>query len=288
MRTIGLCVVACLAGGGCKLGQQGADAGVDAAAPTPTAEQQAAFNSGAQGIVALHRATLVADNVFKFDPDLSPAMTADQNAMAASTRVGDNLAGCGTVMLAGTTLSVDFGAAPGCTLKTGLQVSGALAATFGRPDAGTVQVSVTFTSLVVDGTSFNGSAAFATKNGSTFTFTATALTVGALTLDENLTVVGTLGGATLDGTATLAQPGKVTTQLTITGLQLRERQCYPSGGTVVITQAPSTVTLTFTASTATTGVVQLTYMIGPLSVTTPLMLPYGCTGGRALGVDGGG
>ncbi len=44
--------------------------------------------------------------------------------MAVRDRIQSQLDTCGTVMLSGTTVTVSFGAAPGCTLANGVQASG--------------------------------------------------------------------------------------------------------------------------------------------------------------------
>src|SRR5215510_13660254 len=78
-------------------------------------DEQDAFDRGSDPTVAAQMMTTMADSMFNFDPTINPANDAMTNAMAIQTQLKGEA--CGTITLAGTTITADFGA--GCTFKNG-------------------------------------------------------------------------------------------------------------------------------------------------------------------------
>ncbi len=208
------------------------------------------FREGTSASTDLTLSLAVADSLFDFDPTLDPSMSAEANAalVAAFTEAG--LAGCGTVMVTGASVRVDFGA--GCTLVTGVSASGAVTVALTK-SGGTLTAALTFEMLVVDGRSLEGSATLSTTDGSSFTVS--AMLSG--TVQANLMVVGTAGAMTIDGTATLTRAG-TTTMLTFTSVVWRAGDCYPSSGTLTVGSGRLAQTITFTSASAASGSVTIT------------------------------
>src|SRR5262249_37457375 len=118
-------------------------------------------------------------------------------------------------------------------------------------------LTLTFSSFSVDNRTFTGTASFATTNGSTFTVTLD-LTASAKAIKGTLTVTGSPGSFTIDGPLTVTEGGTSST-VTFKGVVYQPGQCYPNAGTATIAKGslPQT-TITFSATTATTGTVQVT------------------------------
>ncbi len=218
----------------------------------PTADEQAAFDRGSSGIVSAQHALIIADSLFEFDPTIDPRATAQANAQNIEFTTRTRLNGCGAVTLSGTTLTVNFSAS-WCALRGGAQVAGSLTATVTQVGPQT-QVALTFNQVTVNGRALAGTATFATADGSTFTVTA-ELTSGTHSISipaSGLTVVGTATGMTLTGNI-IVSDGATSTAVTFTSVHYTLGQCYPDGGSVTLARGIVTETLTFTASSATTG-----------------------------------
>lgn len=225
--------------------------GGDDATVDPMQEEDAVRQGGDSSSTMLGAVTL-ADSLFSFDPTLDASLSAEQNAAAIQSNAQMQLSGCGSVTASGTTVTVAFGAPPGCTLTNGTQVSGTVSATVTKA-GGTVAVALAFTNVAVDGRTLSGTASFSTSNGTTYAVAAD-LTSGAQHLTAMLTIAATTSNVTIDGTAALVEAG-VTTQITFNHVVYVIGDCYPSGGTLTVRIGRVTETVTFSASSATSGVV---------------------------------
>jgi hypothetical protein len=220
-----------------------------------TADELDSVREAGASTSSAHQTVVIADSLFDFDPTIDPAATAEANASAVRARIQSQLNGCGSVMLAGATVTVSFGAAPGCTLVNGVQASGSLSAAVSKVGA-TTTIALSFSSLVVNGRSLNGTASFATTTGSSFAVTA-MLASGADSLAANVTVTGASGSFTMSGTASGSRGGS-NTAATFTAVTYRSGDCYPNGGAMTIMRGPVSLVVTFSAATATTGAVTVT------------------------------
>jgi hypothetical protein len=228
----------------------------DGGAPTP--EESASFDDGAAGSTSAHQALVAADSLFDFDPTLDPKATAEANTQAVATFATTNLQGCGSVTVAGTTVTVAFGPPPGCTLKTGIAISGTATATISSGN-GTTKVALGFASLVVGGHAVDGTATLTTTDGSKFT-AELAIRSGSTSISGTVTVQGSKGAFTVDGplTVTGGDAGTSGTSVVFTSMHYTLGACYPDGGSMKVTKGLVTETITFDASTPTTGVVTVT------------------------------
>lgn len=230
-----------------------------------TGEERDAFERGSASHVSIQQALDLSDALFDFDPTLDASRTATENASLIQSYATSQLSGCGTVTRNNAAVVVSFGQAPGCTLPTGQQVSGTVSLGVSKQDP-TLSVMVTFNSLTVDGKDLTGTAAFSTTNNTTFTVVVN-LSSGDNTINANITVVGAPGQITLDGTATAVRTATNTT-LTFTSVVWAQGACYPSSGEVLVVRGKTTQTYRFTASTPTTGNVEL--VLGRKTVEVPL------------------
>lgn len=235
-----------------------------AAGDALTADELDAVRESGSSTSVAHQSMVIADSLFDFDPTIDPTLSAEQNATAIRDRIQSQSSGCGTISLAGTTLTVNFGAAPGCTLANGVTASGSLTAGVSKSGS-TITVALSFASLVVNGKALDGTASFATSNGSTFAVTA-ALTSGADTINANLTVTGASGSFTMGGTASSSRSSM---SATFTAVTYRAGDCYPNGGSMALTRGPVSLTVTFSASSANSGVVTVTQGRRSSSATLP-------------------
>jgi hypothetical protein len=132
---------------------------------------------------------------------------------------------------------------------------------------GATTVSLTLTSVVVNGQALGGTASFETSNGSTFTVVAD-ITSGSTTYDANLTVTGSKASLTISGTAketTAAGPEIVT----FDDVVVTPGQCYASAGSMTVVEGKLTETVTFEASTPATGAAELTLGKHTSQITLP-------------------
>lgn len=218
------------------------------------------------------------DGLLGFDPVIDPSKSATENATLIEAQIKTQANACGTVTVNGATVNADFGAVPGCTFQSGVAVSGS--ASLGVASAsGTVTVSATFTNLVVNGKDLIGSATFTTTNGSSFTVKAN-LTSGGKTLTADLTVVGSATGMTIGGTLS-TKKGDTASNLTFSAVLWRKADCYPSAGSVAVKSGLLSETITFTATTPTTGIAQV--VIGRKTTTMTLPAYGACPPGRDAG-----
>lgn len=241
------------------------DAQLDSAIPDSGIDHEPSAREGADALVTLQLGVALADSLFDFDATIDPAATAADNAAAIGTNVRANLGGCGSAVVSAMSVSVDFGAAPGCSLATGVAASGTVAVAVSRSAATTV-VAVDLSRVTVQGRDLAGTLTFTTTDGRSFMATATGGTATGL-----LTVAGGAGTFTVDGTLTVGA-STTPTGVTFMAVVWHRGDCYPSGGSVRITHGFLMQTLAFTASTAATGTCERT-VVGR---TTSYMLPaYG-------------
>lgn len=219
-----------------------------------TGEERDAFERGTSSHMVVQQALDVSDTMFDFDPTLDVTRTAAENAGLIQAHATSQLGGCGTVSLNNAAVTVAFGQSPGCTLPSGKVVTGSISLGVSKQNA-TLSVMVTFSSLAVDGKDLTGTLAFSTTNNTTFDLVAN-LSSGSTTMNAKLTVVGATGSITADGTVTSTRSAGTTT-LTFTQVYWKKGDCYPSDGSVKVAKGQVTQTYSFTSSTPTTGMVDL-------------------------------
>jgi hypothetical protein len=160
---------------------------------------------------------------------------------------------------------VSFGAAPGCTLAGGTQISGTV--NLGVSEAsGTTTIALTLTSVVVNGEALSGQASFATTNGSTFNVTS-SMTSGAKVHASTLTIIGGSSSFSISGTATVTESGS-TSNVTLTNVVHTKGECYATSGSMTVAKGGTSEVLTFEPSTPATGVVSV--QIGKHTTTATL------------------
>jgi hypothetical protein len=213
----------------------------------PSGDEGAALRGGHDANQAQQQTLALADELFDFDPTLDPTKTAQQNADAMYARATVQLP-CAMVMLSSSTLTVT--AATPCTTPNGVTFSGSFTAAVAK-SGGTLTITLTYSNVVVGETTLNGTATLTTTNGSTFQVTY-ALTKNGTQVSGTLTAAGAPGQITVDGMLTSGS-----TSATLTGVLWKKGDCYPSAGSIAVTQGRLTTTYTFTASTPSTGTVTL-------------------------------
>ena len=213
----------------------------------------AAYQRASSTIVTTEAALQVSDDILGFDPVLDRLHTADQNAMAVEMHARDSLVGCGTVSRSGTTITIDFGATP-CATPSGHLVTGSIELTIAARTA-EAAATLTFTSVTIDGTALSGTLGFTTTvTGLTVDV---ALTGGTSSIAGSATIGATAGAFALDANLTSMRSG-ATTMITVSGLVWARGDCYPSAGTVSATTGRLVQSITFSSTTAMSGVVTVT------------------------------
>jgi len=266
-----LLLVLSLVVAGCSNGSANNDAGSDAGTML-TPDEQAAFDVAAPSVPAVVQLVAVADSFFKFDPTLDTTQSDVANAQLIENHIATNLGTstdggtkCATLSLSGATLTADFGPAPGCTLSTGLTLSGTIAVAVTKPAK--LSVAFTFTNVTVNGTALAGTLSFTTADAMSFTVIADVMWATDTLSTTGFTVSGSAGAVTLSGPITNAADATTTT--TFSSVVWMDGACYPSSGTLVIVKDPLTETVTFTAGTATTGDVTITVGMATFPATLP-------------------
>ena len=266
-------------------GQSGVsvDAGTaDQSAPaeTLTSDEKDASDRGSASVVAFQQLSVIADELFAFDPTIDPGLTDIQNAQAIQARISASLGpmdggiGCGTATRSSATVTVGFAPPPGCILASGVKVSGTVAAAVTKSGT-TMTILLTFTSLAVNGQELAGTASFVTSSGSAFTVNANLMSGSTTFSATGLTITGGSTSITINGSASTTQAGATTT-LSFGAVTWQKGQCYPSSGTLKIQKGLVTETVTFLSTTPTTG--QATMMVGPKKVTVKLPAYDTCGG----------
>ncbi len=108
MRMSMLCTSLCCLTAACgnSTNDSTADSGFDAG--TDADEQDVTRQRGTEAHASVQHTLALSDSMFQFDPTLNPANSAMQNAMDVQTQAMSQLNGCGTVTLAGTTVTIAF------------------------------------------------------------------------------------------------------------------------------------------------------------------------------------
>lgn len=208
-------------------------------------EEASALRGGHDANQAQQQSLALADELFDFDPTLDPTKTAQQNADAVYTRATTQLP-CAMVMQSGTTLTVT--ASTPCTSPNGVTFSGSFTAAIVK-SGNELTVTLSWSNVVIGDTTLNGTTTLVTSNGSTFQVTYALMKNGA-SVSGTITAVGAPGQITVDGTL-----ANGTTNATMTGVLWKKGDCYPSAGSITVTQGRVTTTYTFSSATASTGTV---------------------------------
>jgi hypothetical protein len=230
--------------------------------PQPSPDQTAAAQQGNDATATFLETFKMADALFRFDPDINPGDTPTNNATTIRNNVTGANQSCATVSATNsTTFTATF--AQGCTIG-GVSISGTVAIAVTSPASGTISVSLTLTSVVVNSWDIAGTAAFSTSTGS-FLSADLNLTHSGTTFGFSGTVQGKIGSITIGGTVNLPS---LSTSATLTNVVVNHGDCWPSGGTLTTTVDGLTATVTFESSTATTGQATISYQT-PAGATKP-------------------
>ncbi|MCG3173985.1 MAG: hypothetical protein GMKNLPBB_02202 [Myxococcota bacterium] len=211
------------------------------------------FRKGADILSSIMATMAVADSFFAFDPTLDTSKTAEENAAAIQQTITVESKSCAKVSLNGTSVTADFGS--GCTLANGMQVAGAATASVGK-EGSTITVKLILNGFHVNGKSATGTLVFTTTNGSDFTVQAD-MTFSGDKVSGTLTIKGANGSFTANGSLSATQAG-VPLTIAINNVVWSKGKCYPEAGSVSVTSGRVTITYTFSAQTADTGVVTVT------------------------------
>jgi hypothetical protein len=247
-----------------------ADAGgaVDVPAETSDTASRADVDTSASS------AKLVTELFVQEDPTIDVSSTIGQNADAVATQVKTATAGCTSATIAHTAgtpeVTVSFGTS--CVIN-GNTLSGSVSAAVSG-GSGTIAVTFTFTSLVVNSVSVNGTAKVTTSNGTTY-----ASALDLTTTKMHMTFTGSLAAdvtgkaITMNGSGTyLATGSSSTLAFTTAGLHHTIGACYADAGTLSFSKpsgrATVTETITFGSTTPSTGQAQIT--VGGKTSTTTL------------------
>jgi len=229
-----------------------------------SADESDTANRGGDGSVSIEEALVLSDSIFQFDPTINPASTPAQNTAAVDNQAKMAGGSCTMVSTSGNTVTANFGAPPGCKLSNGLVVSGTVTATVSASGT-TTSVALAFMNVTVNGRALSGTMSFATTNGTSFQ-TTVALTSGSM-LTGTVAITGSATGFTFNGTLS-AVAGDATTTITLNNVVYVTGDCYPSGGSMVVTKGKTSETITFNAMSASSG--QVTVTIGKRSFPTTL------------------
>jgi hypothetical protein len=226
-----------------------------------TATEHDTYRQGSDPVPSIQQLAAIADSLFDFDPTIDPTKTAAENASAIAKQIAGNLGAvgdagptCGSVVLNGASVTVDFGS--GCKLTNGVTASGRVTATVSQA-SGTTTITLAFSSLVVDGASLSGTASFATTNGTAFTTNANLTTASTTYVVTNLAIASTAGTITINGAVGTGTGDQATTS-TFGQVSWKLGTCYPSAGTITIKRGLITAVVTFSATTPSTGAVTVT------------------------------
>lgn len=222
---------------------------------TATTDESTALGEAGSASSSAQQALRVADTLFELDPTLDPALSAMANANAVADHARMQLNGCGMVSVSGATVTVNFGAPPGCTTVNGLQVSGSVSVAVSG-GGGSVTATVTLTNVVAGGSALAGTVSVQSSNGTSYTVNL-QLTGSSNAAMGTLTLNATPTQWTLNGPLSTTRSG-TTTQMTLNSVTYHPGDCYPNGGSVTLARGPVTLTETFSAGTASSGQVTVT------------------------------
>lgn len=177
-----------------------------------------------------------------------------QNVESTRVKAVAALNGCGTVSVMGAKVTLDFGAAPGCVSKSGVQVSGVVSIGVSKTNT-TTTLLVTFGNAVLGGKTLDGELTFSTTNGQQYSVTGNI--TGTKETQYSLTFALADSGVTLNGNVAATRSGQVTTVM-LGSVFWAAGDCYPKGGQATFKQGVAlTMTATFDSQTPMTGVVKV-------------------------------
>jgi hypothetical protein len=218
---------------------------------TLSADEKAAFDDGTAALASVQQATMLADDFFDFDPTINPTQSAESNTQAIKSNMQSHGA-CGTIEE--TSPTGLLATLPNCTLNDGTKIDGSMNVGVSKLDPSTLIIfSFTPPGVVVNGKTLVGGPSFSTSDGTTF---ALGANLGPDTSTSynltGLTVAGILGSVEANGTMDIVKTG-TQTNLTFTGVKWKRGECYPNAGTLQITRNGLTMTVTFSATSPTSG-----------------------------------
>jgi hypothetical protein len=219
-----------------------------------TLDELAAFNAGAPGALGVITLAEAAETMFALSGTIDPAQSDVQNAQLVQTHAQANLVACGNVALSGNTVTANFGAPPGCHLTSGGTISGTIAVAVTKTGTN-VNISLMFTAVVINTQTLSGGVTFVTTDGAGFSITG-SFTVNGTKFAPGITLTGAAGAVTIDGSLSIT--GTSTTSLTFTAVEWKSGDCYPDAGALSVDKSAVSVTVTFSASTPSTGAVEVT------------------------------
>ncbi len=217
-------------------------------------DELSAFNAGAPGALGVITLAEAAEAMFAFGGTIDPAKSDVQNAQLVQTHTQSNLVACGNVSLSGNTVTAKFGAPPGCHLTSGGTISGTIAIAITKSGTN-VNISLMFTDVVINTQTLSGGVTFVTTDGAGFSITG-SFTVNGTKFAPGITLTGSAGAVAIDGSLSIT--GTSTTSLTFTAAQWKSGDCYPAAGALSIDKSAVSVAVRFSASTPTTGAVEVT------------------------------
>ena len=177
-----------------------------------------------------------------------------QNVESTRVKALAALMGCGTVSVMGAKVTLDFGAAPGCVSKNGVQVSGVVSLGVSKTNT-TTTLLVTFGNAVLGAKTLDGELTFSTTNGQQYSVTGNL--TGTKDTQYSLTFALAEGGVTLNGNVAATRSGQLTTVM-MGSIFWSAGDCYPKGGQATFKQGVAlTMTATFDSETPSTGVVKM-------------------------------
>ncbi len=149
-----------------------------------------------------------------------------QNVESTRVKALAALMGCGTVSVMGAKVTLDFGAAPGCVSKNGVQVSGVVSLGVSKTNT-TTTLLVTFGNAVLGAKTLDGELTFSTTNGQQYSVTGNL--TGTKDTQYSLTFALAEGGVTLNGNVAATRSGQLTTVM-MGSIFWSAGDCYPKGG----------------------------------------------------------
>jgi hypothetical protein len=210
---------------GCQI-KGGETDGEDPESEEPTGEQQAAIEKGDEAHTMIHDLLKLSDLLLEPAPNLGPQATEQENEEVIVDNVEGQ--GCGTVTFVPHGIKVDYGA--GCTFGA-VHVAGALTVSVtisGPGDAGSVDVSLAFEGLVLNGFDLDGTASFETSNGSTLGVVLDLAHAGA-DYAGDLTVIGSANSFSVNGSLAYAGGG-ASYSFAVDDLVVARGACWPHAG----------------------------------------------------------
>jgi len=199
-----------------------------------------AFVAGAALVAAALAEAALGLGQLDFDSDEETA------AALLSTHASETLPGCADVTAGELSVDVDLGA--DCELSTGSVATGQVEATVsGAPPVATIALGA----VDVDGWQLEGWL-YSSPTGEGLHDLTVDLTSGPQDLEGDLDGRLEAATVTLSGTLT-ALSGDVATSVSLTSVIYTSGDCYPGGGTLVISQPPVHLSVELDGDTARTG-----------------------------------